>query len=82
MRKKISCKIIRSVPLTKSDDTPWNTGKSRTDSSADCTRESPLHTRIRSAWAKTAFCPPYHSEVVTKANLDDIPAARTLDLYA
>ena len=67
MRKKISCKIIRSVPLTKSDDALWNTGK-----------PSARQSRIADAAALS-----YTDRlVVTKAGLDDVPAARTLDLYA
>jgi len=66
MRKKISCKIIRSVPLIKSDDALWNTG-----------RPSTRQTKIADAALSYT-----DRLVVIKANLDDVPAARTLDLYA
>ena len=67
MRKKISCKIIRSVPLIKSDDAPWDRGKSS----------------VRQPKIADVAALSYSDRlVVTKANLDDVPAARTLDLYA
>ena len=67
MRKKISCKVIRSVPLIKSDDALWNRGK-------------PSFRRPKTA--DVAALSYTDRLVVTKARLDDVSAARTLDLYA
>ena len=66
MRKRISCRVIRSVPLDRSDDSLRNVGKPS------------VHQRIIADAAALTYTGRL---VVTRTGLDAAPSPRTLDLY-